>query len=191
MERAEAVTRLLDTAEALFYERGVQAVGMDEIRGGSGVSLKRLYQCFPAKEQLVVAYLRRRDQRWRESLAGFVRDRDDLDAAQRPLLVFDWLYAWFSEPAFRGCAFINSFGELGASSPEVVVAAREHKEALKRYVVELLREAGADDAESVAGQLLLLIDGAITSAAIVGSPDAARHARAAAATLLAGVRKRA
>ncbi|GLY67585.1 TetR/AcrR family transcriptional regulator [Amycolatopsis taiwanensis] len=191
MERAEAVTRLLDTAEALFYERGVQAVGMDEIRGVSGVSLKRLYQCFPAKEELVVAYLRRRDQRWRESLAGFVRDRDDPDPARRPLLVFDWLYAWFSEPGFRGCAFINSFGELGATSAEIAVVAREHKDALKQYLVKLVGEAGVKGAESVAEQLLLLIDGAITSAAIVGNPDAARHARTAAATLLASVRERA
>ena len=100
MERTEAVTRLLDTAETLFYERGVQTVGMDKIRGGSGVSLKRLYQCFLSKEELAMGYLRRRGQRCRASLAGLVRVRGDVGPAQRPVLVFGWLHAWLSEPAF-------------------------------------------------------------------------------------------
>lgn len=191
MERTEAVVRLLDTAEALFYARGVQAVGMDEIRGGSGVSLKRLYQCFPSKEQLVVAYLRRRDERWRNSLAGFVRDHQDVEPAQRPLLVFDWLHNWFSEPGFRGCAFINSFGELGATSSEVAAVVREHKVALQRYLVDLLRETGRRQAEPLSEQLLLLIEGSITAAAIIGNPDAALQARRAAATLLANDGERA
>ena len=63
MEAAVLQTRVLDAAETLLYGRGLQTVGMDEIRGESGVSLKRLYQLFPSKERLVEAYLRRRDAR--------------------------------------------------------------------------------------------------------------------------------
>ena len=65
MQRSEAAERLLDTAERLFYERGVHSVGMAELRTASGVSLKRLYQCFASKDELVDGYLRRRDARWR------------------------------------------------------------------------------------------------------------------------------
>ena len=57
MDHAEATIKLLDTAEELFYAEGVHTVGMDAIRTHSGVSLKRLYQCFPSKESLVEAYL--------------------------------------------------------------------------------------------------------------------------------------
>jgi AcrR family transcriptional regulator len=186
----EATTRLLDTAEALFYQRGVQAVGMDEIRAGSGVSLKRLYQCFPSKEQLVLSYLRRRDQRWRAALADFVRERTEAGSAEPPLLVFDWLYKWFSEPDFRGCAFINSFGELGAGSPPVVAVAREHKDALRHYLIGLLPEIPERDRETTADHLLLLIDGAITCASIAGHPEIARSAKSAAEVLLAARRDR-
>jgi AcrR family transcriptional regulator len=42
MDEGPARTRLLDAAEDLFYTRGIQSVGMDEIRDASGVSLKRL-----------------------------------------------------------------------------------------------------------------------------------------------------
>ncbi|NUK04465.1 TetR/AcrR family transcriptional regulator [Streptomyces lunaelactis] len=173
-------TRVLDAAEKLLYGRGLQAVGMDAIRNESGVSLKRLYQLFPSKERLVEAYLRRRDVRWRASLAGYVDARPAEE--NRILAVFDWLESWFEEPGFRGCAFVNSFGELGATSEGVASAARDHADALKRYL------AGLVDAEGHAAwlpePLFLLMEGAITTAAISGSSAPAGQAREAARRLL-------
>ncbi|WP_158887431.1 TetR/AcrR family transcriptional regulator [Amycolatopsis anabasis] len=179
MDAQEATARLLDAAEAQFYARGIQAVGMDVLRAESGVSLKRLYQCFPSKERLVVAYLRRRDERWRARLAEYVRA-----AGNDPLAVFDWLHEWFREPGFRGCAFLNAFGELGAEAPGVAAAVREHKEAVLAYLRELTDRPDVDDPAALARQLLALVDGAIAVAATTGDPAAARTSRAAAATLL-------
>ncbi|MBB5122191.1 TetR family transcriptional regulator [Streptomyces eurocidicus] len=183
MEDIEAEDRLLDAAETLFYGHGVQAVGMDRIRAASGVSLKRLYQCFASKEELVEAYLRRRDRRWRGALAAHVAAVPS--AAVRPLAVFDWLEAWFGEPDFRGCAFINAFGEMGAGSAAVAEAARDHKAEVRGYLLGLVRAAGATDPEPLADQLALVVDGAITTAAVTGAPEAAARARDAAAVLLA------
>lgn len=185
MDHDEARARILDAAETLFYDRGIQSVGMDELRTTAGVSLKRLYGCFPAKHDLVEAYLRRRDTRWRTALAGYVTERAGTPEA-RPLAVFDWLHDWFSGTDFRGCAFINSFGELGATSDGVARVAREHKRALRAYLTDLTRGAGAGEPDALGGQLALLVDGAITTAAITGEPSAARQARSAAAALLAG-----
>ncbi|MFD9206737.1 TetR/AcrR family transcriptional regulator [Streptomyces sioyaensis] len=184
MDHDEARTRILDAAEKLFYDRGIQSVGMDELRTTAGVSLKRLYQCFPAKHDLVEAYLRRRDARWRTTLAAYVTEHADTPDA-RPLAVFDWLHDWFSAPDFRGCAFINSFGELGATSDGVGRVAREHKRALLSYLTDLARDAGVTEPASMGAQLSLLVDGAITTAAISGDPSTARRARTAAAALLA------
>ncbi|WP_344677299.1 TetR/AcrR family transcriptional regulator [Saccharopolyspora taberi] len=167
--------QVLDAAGALFYERGIQAVGMAEIRTAAGVSLKRLYQCFASKDELVESYLRRRDRRWREQLAGHVAGNPGV------LSVFDWLRDWFADPGFRGCAFINSFGELGATSDAVARAAREHKAALREFLLDQLT---GDDREKRADQLLMLVDGAITTAAITGDPGAADTARDAARTLI-------
>lgn len=122
---ALAREQALDAAEELFYGRGIQTVGMDDIRGASGVSLKRLYQLFPAKEQLVEAYLERRDIRWRQRLAEHVDQCEEPE--ERIQAVFDWLRLWFTEPDFRGCAWINSYGELGATSPRVTAQVRTHK----------------------------------------------------------------
>ncbi|WIY02761.1 TetR/AcrR family transcriptional regulator [Amycolatopsis mongoliensis] len=174
MTPTEATDRLLEAAEELFYAHGVQAVGMDAVRTRSGVSLKRLYQTFPAKNDLVEAYLRRRDERWRRSLREFVHARGDA-----PLAVFDWLRNWFSEPGFRGCAFINSFGEFGEPAPGVAAAIREHKDQLRAYVRGLVPD------NTTADQLFSLMEGATVLAAITGDPGEASTAREAAKVLLA------
>jgi len=181
MDPGTAETRALDAAEDLFYRRGVHAVGMDDIRDASGVSLKRLYQLFPNKERLVTAFLRRRDVRWRDRLTTFVAKTADPRA--RPLAVFDWLHTWFREPDFRGCAWINCFGELGATSPAVAEEVRGHKAAFRRYLRELV--ADAELPPPLADHLLLLAEGAMVTAAITGAAKPAHQARAAATQLLA------
>ena len=184
MDRETAEVHALDVAEELFYSRGIQAVGMDDIRNASGVSLKRLYQLFPAKEQLVTAFLQRRDVRWRQLLVDHVDTYDTPD--ERILAVFDWLYGWFGEPGYRGCAWINSFGELGATSIAVAEEARNHKAAFKRYLDGLVHDAGLPS--SFADHLLLLAEGAMVTAAITGSPQPAHHAKVAVQLLFSSAR---
>jgi AcrR family transcriptional regulator len=181
MDATTAQARVLDAAEALFYARGIQTVGVDEIRAAAGVSLKRLYQLFPAKEELVEAYLQRRDQTWRRRLAEHVDHHQD--PTQRILAVFDWLGNWFREPGFRGCAWINSYGEWGATSGAVARQARAHKAAFRSYLVDLVAAAGKP--EPLADQLLLLAEGAMVTAGIFGNSGPAEQARQAAATLMA------
>ena len=180
MDSAAARELALDAAEELFYGRGIQAVGMDDIRGASGVSLKRLYQLFPAKEQLVEAYLERRDARWRGRLAQSVARHRDPE--ERVLAVFDWLEGWFGEDGFRGCAWINAHGELGATSPRVAARVRAHKEAFGDYLAGLVAEAGLPGA--LTGQLFLLAEGAMVTAGITRSTEPAGQAREAARLLV-------
>lgn len=184
MDSATAREQALDAAEELFYGRGVQSVGMDDIRGASGVSLKRLYQLFPAKEQLVEAYLERRDVRWRGRLATYVERFEEPE--ERILAVFDWLEEWFGEDGFRGCAWINSYGELSATSARVTAQVRSHKRAFGDYLARLVADAGLP--KPLAGQLFLLAEGAMVTAGITASTAPAAQAREAARALLAAGR---
>ncbi|MGW7451782.1 TetR/AcrR family transcriptional regulator [Streptomyces sp. NPDC054787] len=179
MDDEEARTRLLDAAEALFYAHGIQAVGMDRIRAESGVPLKRLYRVFPAKESLVTAYLERRDQRWTAGL------RDAVTGAPDPVdAVFEWLARWFSEPDFRGCAFLNAFGELGAGPAGVLDVVRRHKAGLRA----LLGEVAGPGREDLADQLLILVEGATVVAALDPGPEPARRAGEVARRLVSAAR---
>jgi len=176
----DARRRVVAAADGLFYGRGIQAVGMDEVRSVAGVSLKRLYALFPGKEQLVLAVLDARHRLWQEGLDDAAADAGT--PRDRLLAVYDFLERWFTDDTFRGCGFINAFGELGATSPAVAEAARAHKDAFQRYVSRLTEAAGGD--ADLAAQLALLAEGAQTTAAISGRPDAARQARRAAQVLI-------
>jgi AcrR family transcriptional regulator len=171
---------VVTAADRLFYGRGIQAVGMDAIRSEAGIPLKRMYSLFPSKEALLAEVLRRRNEMW---TAGVLHRAEEASSARDKVLsVYDFLGDWFAEDGFRGCAFINSFGELGATAPLVADAARAHKLGFQRYLAEVVTEAGGP--ASLAPQLALLAEGAQTTAAILGRVDVASDARAAAATLL-------
>jgi AcrR family transcriptional regulator len=185
-DRSDAVTRVLDAAEELFYSRGIQSVGIDDIRDRSGVALKRLYECFSSKEALVVAVLERRDEFWRARLSAYVSEVEG--PQDRILAVFDWLAEWFAEPGFRGCAWINSNGELGAVSPAVADQAKRHKAAFKRYLARLVAEADLE--AGLTDTLALLAEGAMADAGIFETPSSASHARAAAETLIRAARRK-
>ncbi len=176
----DARQRVVDAADELFYARGIRAVGMDDVRTAAGVSLKRLYSLFPGKDNLVLAVLRKRHAMWTDGLTAAVGATED--PRGKLLAVYDYLAEWFAEDSFRGCGFINAFGELGPTSPEVAAYAREHKRSFQDQLAALVAEAGADP--SLAPQLAILAEGAQTTAAIEGSPDAAGHARRAAETLI-------
>ncbi|MCK8680238.1 TetR/AcrR family transcriptional regulator [Streptomyces lichenis] len=173
---------LLDAAEELFYARGIQAVGMDEVRTASGLPLKRIYRFFAAKEDLVVAVLRRRDERWRGALTAHVERV--AEPGERVLALFDWLAGWFGQPGFRGCAWVNAHGELGSSSEAVLAEVRSHKRAFHDRIAVWTRAAGLPGPDGI----VLLAEGAIVTAGITGDPAPAHRAREAAAVLLAAHR---
>lgn len=172
--------RVVSAADRLFYSRGVQAVGMDEVRSESGVPLKRLYASFPSKQALLLAVLDRRSERWQTGVDAAVAAADT--PRGKLLAVYDFLGEWFREDGFRGCAFINAFGELGGTAPGIAGAVRAQKRAFQEQVSALVAELGAPAA--LGPQLALLAEGAQTTAAIDGSPDAAAVARTAAEVLI-------
>jgi AcrR family transcriptional regulator len=172
--------QIVEAADRLFYGQGIGKVGMDAVRDAAGVSLKTIYRHFPSKEDLVLAVLAHRHALWTRGIDGAVAQADT--PQDRLLAVYDHLANWFDEDDFRGCGFINAFGELGATSPAVAEAVRAHKQSFQAYVDRLVADAGAPPA--LGPQLAILAEGAQTTAAILGTSDAASVARTAAATLV-------
>ena len=176
--------RILDAASAAFYARGIAPVGVDAVVAESGVAKATLYRHFRSKDDLVVAFLRRRDERWRDWLGAAVERLAD-GPAERPLCVFDALGEWFASEDFRGCAFINAAAEIADPDHPARAAVRDHKRLLGDYLTGLLETAGSAEPADDAGALVLLVEGAIISAVIEGDAAPAGRARLAAARILA------
>jgi len=118
--------RLLDAASALFYGRGIRAVGVDLIAEEAGTTKKTLYDCFGSKDALVALYLRRRAIRWQEFLRSRLDDPAG-DAGDRLRRVFDALEEWH-ESGERGCAFVNAYAEVGSANDPAVAVIRAEKQ---------------------------------------------------------------
>lgn len=174
--------KLLETTERLIYRGGILATGMDAIVRESGVSRKTIYSHFASKEALVARVLRDRDARWMKWFVSATSQAETPSA--RLLSAFDALDAWFHTEDFNGCAFINAAGEIGDSDDPIRAIAQEHKIKLRDYLREIAVAHEAADPDQLAADLLILIDGAITVAKVLGHKQAAREAQQLAKKLL-------
>ena len=174
--------RILDAAFGLFYARGIRAVGVDTIIAESGVAKATFYKHFPAKDDLVVAYLDRVDGVWSGQLHAAAEAAGDAPADQLVGL-FDALTTACRRDGYRGCAFINAAAESQPGTPvhDRTVA---HKDRVLAWVTGLSTAAGARDPGRLARTLTLLLDGGLASGALDASPEAPGAARAAAQALV-------
>lgn len=179
---SEIRERLLETTDDLIYRQGIQATGMDLVVKTSGVARKSIYKYFGTKDELVTEVLRRRDERWMNWFRTSVERAETPEA--RLLEIFTVLKDWFISEGFRGCAFINTAGEIGDSQDPVRLVAKEHKEKLLKFVRTICQEYGAADPDALARRFLILIEGAITVAHVLGESSSADDALHVARTLL-------
>jgi AcrR family transcriptional regulator len=173
--------RILETADRLFYLRGIRAVGVDSIAAEIGISKRTLYNHFPSKDELIAAYLRRRFNQPPAS---------DKPPAEQILATFDSLERRFASKDFRGCPFVNAVAELGLADKAVKKIAVAFKESRRLWFRDLLARLGVADADGLATQLTLLVDGSIAQDLVRDDPSMARAAKQAARVLLgnAGVK---
>jgi len=173
-DRRPARERLLAAAAELFYEEGVNLVGIDRIIERAGVAKASLYDCFGSKEELIRSYLQQRHE------ARQVRLRDWLDRYATPrdkiLGIFDFMAEAVTKPDFRGCAFARASAEAHPDS-RVKAICNESRAWNLALFANLARQAGAADPDQVAQQLRMLYDGASLSAHVDASATAAATAR--------------
>lgn len=174
--------RILDTAFRLFYAHGLRAVGVDTIIAGSGVAKATFYKHFPAKDDLIVAYLDKVDEIWTRQLHDAAANAGP-DPADQLVGLFDALRTACRREGYRGCAFINAAAETvpGSAVHDRTVA---HKQQVRSWMRDLARRAGAADPDRLARTLSLLLDGGLASGALDADPEAAEAARASARELV-------
>jgi AcrR family transcriptional regulator len=173
--KEEMQERILETADRLFYRQGIRAIGVDTVADEVGISKRTLYNHYPSKDALIAAYLARR-------LVGF--ETTDRPPLEQILGAFDRLERSVANKSFRGCPFVNAVAELGQEVREANKLALTFKERRRLWFRDLLSRLGVTDADRVATELALLLDGAISASLVRGDPSFVRAARDAAVTLI-------
>ena len=170
---------LLQVATELFIRNGFGPTGLDQIIDAVGVTKTTFYKHFESKDDLIVAVLRRQHE---IEMRGIAADTEAIaggNPKERILAIFDVLDAWFSEPNFRGCIFLNAVTEFPMKTDPIHIAAIKHGEQLGLFVRDNAIAAGADreSATLAAEQILMLIRGAVFSRQTANMIDAAKCAK--------------
>ncbi|WP_027856867.1 TetR/AcrR family transcriptional regulator [Marinobacterium jannaschii] len=182
-------TLLVETALQLFYQQGIHAVGINEVLKAAGVAKKTLYSHFASKEELIAATIELRDRRLRGWLEFCLTEQPD--GAPAIKAIFTALDDWFNERVemlgpFRGCFFINASAEYGEADCPIFQRCQQHKLALRQLMLkhcEVVLGPG-EEAEQLCDSLVLLKEGAIISAHLLGDKSAALKARDSAQKLI-------
>lgn len=180
--RRPAAEKVLSSASDLFYRNGIAATGVDTIVEHAGVSKRTLYNNFGGKDELVAAYLRDRDKRWLVSLRE-VTDRYE-DPKERLLAAFEAYGEWLVGDDYRGCAFINAASEIAESDHPARRVALSHKERVAEHLASLAAQARLQEPDTLAEELLLLLEGATVTASMRKSREPLDTARATAQSLV-------
>jgi len=181
---SEAGQRILETADRLFYQDGIRAVGIDRIIAESRAAKMTLYAHFPSKDDLIVAVLRYREERMLEFFRSAM-ERHGKRTKDRLRAFFAALKEWFESPGFRGCAFQNAAAELADPSHAGARFVRDHKRRFAGLLHDFVEESIGKEAAKLAPMIALLVEGAIVTAVIHGTASAAEVARDAALKLVA------
>ncbi len=181
---ASARERIDRTAYELFSRHGIRAVGVDTLSARSGVAKMTLYRHYPSKDDLALAFLRRREELWTRSWLQQEVERRARAPAERLLAVFDVFDKWFRRSDFEGCSFMKVVVEHGDQGDRVRKAAEAHIETVRAFLRQLAEDAGVRAADGFARQWQIVMMGSIV-AAHAGDQDAARRAKELGSLLLA------
>src|SRR5262245_9590601 len=167
--------RVSRAAYELFSREGVRAVGVDAVIARAGTAKMTLYRNFPSKDDLILDFLRRREQLWTREWLEAESQRRGESPREQLLAIFDVFSEWFSQPDFDGCSFLTTMIEINDPDHPVYQAAVSHLANIRDFIRGLAEAAGIQDADAFARKWHILMKGSIMAA---HEGDAAAAARA-------------
>ena len=172
---APAKLRILETADLLFYDEGIRAVGVDRLISASSVTKATFYKHYGSKDRLIADYVDHRHRQAVNELVDLVGHHDDAKAVLRA--IHAGIASAIASPDFRGCPFINAAAEFSDPAHPVRRAVVAHRDWYVDVLEQLLRAVGHPLAGDAADDLVLARDGAMTGG-YAGDPIAASAALA-------------
>ena len=168
-EGKSARDKVFAVAANLFYRDGIRAVGVETIVKAAGVAKISLYRSFPSKDDLVVAYLDKRNEDfWRQWDEAFGPLASEPRAQLRAII--SYLAHRTTQPGYRGCPFINYCAEFPDAAHPGHQVAEANKREMRRRLADIAEALGAVQPKRLADGLLLLVEGAYAISQTLGGP---------------------
>jgi AcrR family transcriptional regulator len=164
-------SKILEAASRLFYWQGYHTTGINQVIAEAGVAKASFYKHFSSKEDLCIAYLKKRHQDWFSWLQAEIRQKES--PCDRILGLFVFLEQWMPNCNFRGCAFLNIASEFPSPDSRIQLLVVSHKKDLHDYIEQLVGELDSSShglgVGSLTNVIYLLFEGAIDKSQIYRS----------------------
>jgi AcrR family transcriptional regulator len=177
--------RLINAALLRFYRDGFRNVGIDQVLADVGISKTAFYKHFESKDDLMLAVLEKKNVWLQQLLGQIAAQRADGDPVAQLRRLFDIVDQIIASDEYQGCIFVKVAMEFPLPHEPAHHAAAAHKRAVEAIVRELAAQAGADDPQSLAEELCLIMEGAYVTRQVTGDPQTIAIARRVADALIA------
>lgn len=131
MSKHETRNLILNTAATLFYSKGYNAVGINEIIDEAGIAKATLYNHFKSKEDLCIAYLEHMDKELLSSLKSYLHKKEI--GTERILGIISFVEILYKQKTFNGCWCIRTNSEV-INNDRINKKIRENK----KYLLDLI-----------------------------------------------------
>lgn len=159
--------RIFDVAADLFYRESIRSVGVETIVKQADVSKISLYRSFDSKDELIVAYLDRRNSEYWDVIDRLLaKKRDEPRARLRALI--DYVARRSTSRGYRGCPFINYTAEFPEASHPGHRIVEKNKQEMRRRLLAFANAIATPNSRQLADTLFLLIEGAYASSQTLG-----------------------
>ncbi|HQZ28335.1 MAG: TetR/AcrR family transcriptional regulator [Verrucomicrobiales bacterium] len=162
--KPNARERILETAGALFFQRGYSEVGINEIIEKAGTAKASFYQHYPSKQSLCEAWLQslhEQSEHFRVELL-----QSDESPVTKVTRYFDHLESFMVTSHFRGCPFSNTNAVSDDSCGGIIDRVKSHKESIRTFFVAIAGQqiAVPERAAAIGDRLFVLFSGASAEA---------------------------
>ncbi len=179
MKHAEIKQHILETASDLFYTKGYNNTGINEIIATSGIAKATLYNHFESKEVLCLAYLVYKNSAFLRDIANFCKVRGDGGA--QILGMFDYLKNMYRAKDFSGCWCLNTVSEIPTENVAINAEIRKQKKLFITFIKNTLTDnfelLAAADATVLARKIYLLFEAAWAESHLHGAEWPIKEAR--------------
>jgi len=163
VKHSEIRLHIIKTASSLFYSKGFNATGINEIIAKAGIAKGTLYSHFKSKEDVCLAYLEFYNSTFIEDIIAYCHTKPI--GRQQVLAIFDFLEMFFSTSGFNGCWCINTIAEIPAGNEKIRSKIQQQKQHFIQVIAELLLtnlpDLSQEETTSLSRQIYLLYESAV------------------------------
>ena len=162
--RDKTRNHIILTASDLFYQKGYNLTGINEIIEKAGIAKATLYNHFRSKEDLCLAYLDARDQELLEQLNQYCEQKKK--GIARVIGILEFLIQFFESGEFNGCWCIRTSAEIPRENERIKLKIKQNKKEFLEFIEDLIKKNISNltrsKRERLAKQVYLLYEGAVT-----------------------------